>query len=472
MKAYLIKYLSYCITLSLLTFILIPVSAQKVGQGLKFAPQETLMGIPLASTPFSGREMPSSVDLSNRMPPPGNQGEQESCVGWAVAYAVKSYQEKQEGGYSYYSNGRLDPKKVFSPAYIYNQINNGVDGGSYFTDALNLVSQQGVVKWSDMPYNENDYLTRPNSSQKSKAKNYRIDFWRRVNIQDIKEVKAQVNAGYPVLIGAGVDRAFIDGGNKAISYLPYIWRVKGSTVGGHAMTVVGFDDKKNAFKILNSWGQDWGNDGYCWIDYTLFPKVVREGYVMKDAITPETTNDVDLSVLLNIDDDDDQQQVEQQDDFTLISDLLEEYNWYMETDFTTSQVYHNVSDATYGNTMQVHGSLQIPASKGSQYQVVVLFYYNNGYGGKGQPVGSTNGYFMMPDGAAATGTSAYTIPYNGVNVNWSAFIPYSALNCQKGSYDMWGNYQAYTSYIVAEPILFIDNFAVQYGELIAFYVSL
>lgn len=35
----------------------------------------------------------------------------------------------------------------------------------------------------------------------------------------------------------------------------------------HAITLVGWDDSKNAWRIKNSWGTGWGESGYMWIDY-------------------------------------------------------------------------------------------------------------------------------------------------------------------------------------------------------------
>lgn len=35
----------------------------------------------------------------------------------------------------------------------------------------------------------------------------------------------------------------------------------------HAITIMGWDDSKGAWHVLNSWGTDWGEDGYIWIKY-------------------------------------------------------------------------------------------------------------------------------------------------------------------------------------------------------------
>ena len=50
--------------------------------------------------------------------------------------------------------------------------------------------------------------------------------------------------------------------------------------GGHCMCVIGYDDYKEggAFQIMNSWGNDWGNQGVAWIPYNVFEKFVVEAY--------------------------------------------------------------------------------------------------------------------------------------------------------------------------------------------------
>ncbi|OAD21552.1 PKD domain containing protein, partial [Candidatus Thiomargarita nelsonii] len=79
----------------------------------------------LFGAPGEAPTLPPSIDLSSNFPIPGYQGSQGSCVGWATAYALKSFQERVEEGWSLNTTEHL-----FSPAFIYNQINRGEDKGS------------------------------------------------------------------------------------------------------------------------------------------------------------------------------------------------------------------------------------------------------------------------------------------------------------------------------------------------------
>ena len=222
--------------------------------------------------------LPSSADLSVDAPIPGNQGSQGSCVGWAVAYAVKTYQERIERGWPL-----TEDRHVMSPAYVYNQI-KVPGGGAYFVDAFTLLVEQGVSSWEQMPYDPLNDRTQPSSRARAEAANYKIADWgtvlRNTHAVFVKEIKRHLVAGDPVLIGVPV---YPDFDNLSESNPVYDDEV-GPSRGAHAIVIVGYDDRRSAFKIANSWGTDWGIGGYGWIDYAASESLIWMAYVTRDEV--------------------------------------------------------------------------------------------------------------------------------------------------------------------------------------------
>jgi hypothetical protein len=92
-------------------------------------------GVPRAELPRNyslGATLGDSADLSAQLPPVGDQGAQNSCAAWATGYYYKSWSEKQEHA----SWDLNNPWYQYSPSFMYNQINDGVDEGANFYDAL------------------------------------------------------------------------------------------------------------------------------------------------------------------------------------------------------------------------------------------------------------------------------------------------------------------------------------------------
>ncbi|MER9554379.1 C1 family peptidase [Mesorhizobium sp. M0323] len=249
--------------------------AQDKSTGLIFLSDTAYQSIPLASTPVMGA-IPTSADLSAEFPVPGNQKHQSSCVAWAVSYALKSYQENKERRW-----GLNSASNLFSPAFVYNQIkqSSNCEGGSLITDALNLLRRDGVAVLADFPYDDRACSAVPTDAVKQSARPFAIADWRRVNVQDDMEIKTQVSAGFPVVVGIIVDGAFKELRAGQIYTTPNNLRP-----GGHAMVIVGYDDSKVAYKVINSWGTTWADQGFGWINYQTFRSLVREGYVAQDIV--------------------------------------------------------------------------------------------------------------------------------------------------------------------------------------------
>ena len=272
--------------------------------GLKWLPRNEYDSIPLAAVPRRGT-LPPSVDLSPNMPPPGDQGNQGSCVGWAIGYGLKGYQERIERNWD--SNVAAHQ---FSPAFVYNQIHltpdPECDNGSYMTDALNLLSNVGIPPLSVMPYTESDCTLQPTADQYSAAEPFRIAYWRKVNQMDLNEVKSHLAAGRPLPIGIDIYESFAPLGTAGSNAV--YDRIEGAYLGGHAVLACGYDNSTGWVKVLNSWGASWGDGGYFYITYDLWPQVVGEAYFAQDIVdnspldisasaTPPTINAGQSSIL-------------------------------------------------------------------------------------------------------------------------------------------------------------------------------
>jgi hypothetical protein len=147
--------------------------------------QKGAMIIDSLKAPSGALGLPPSVDLgsSPSFPPVGNQASQGSCVAWATGYYIRTFQEALEHGWdlssvrtignwpSYYPDGQLD--HIFSPTWIYNQINGGTDGGASFTAAADLVSSLGASTWQTTPYTVLNATSWPSEAAYREAPLYR-----------------------------------------------------------------------------------------------------------------------------------------------------------------------------------------------------------------------------------------------------------------------------------------------------------
>ena len=233
--------------------------------------------IPLAA----GKSLLESVDLSSQMPPVGNQGAQGSCVGWAVGYYHKTHTEWREQGW----NVAL-PQHQFSPAFIYNQINGGSDGGAYFSDAFKCLTDLGCAPMALMPYSSSNYTSWPSETSYVAAIPYRGESYYYINTSNdagLDLIKTQLNNGYTVVLAIFVYSNFDYIHNYNYTYCAS--ERSGSNRGGHAVTIVGYDDSRitsdgvGAFKLVNSWGTGWGLSGYFWMSY----QAVKDQYLSQRA---------------------------------------------------------------------------------------------------------------------------------------------------------------------------------------------
>lgn len=279
----------------LLLLLLLLVTAQtSFGQddfytGLEFNEEyDTVLAVPMMTT-RSYSAMPKSYSLKQYCPTPKNQGSQGSCVGWASTYAARTILYARKNGWN---SSYSITNNAFSPSYVYNQIKLGYDcsRGSFISSAMNVLKDQGAPKLTDFPYICNKSATY---SDKSKASGYKIKDYHRLSYSDydqnqtVNNVKKALSNGNPVVIGMSIYSSF--------SYAKGVWNgVRDNYRGGHAMTIIGYDDYKygGAFEVMNSWGTGWGNDGFIWVRYSDMYRTCKEYFEMVDfGAAPPKPND-------------------------------------------------------------------------------------------------------------------------------------------------------------------------------------
>ena len=237
--------------------------------------------------------LPPAVDNSARpaFPPIRSQGALASCAAFATTYYQLTYETALARGLN---ASRGEARVLLSPKWTYNFINGGKDEGASLEAAYSVITRHGAPAWAEMPY-DNDCREWASDGavwrQALSARPLRRAVLSGADADSfIANLKAQLVEGR-VLVITTYNRSWVQqtvaddpatagddafAGQKIASYM------KSDHLGGHALTVVGYNDElwvdlngdgrmeaseKGAFKLANSWGtSDW-NRGFRWVSY-------------------------------------------------------------------------------------------------------------------------------------------------------------------------------------------------------------
>lgn len=262
------------------------VEAEKVGALSSEIPQEDFGGV-----------MPSAIDNSTlpSFPTIGNQilG---SCAAWAMGY----YQHSHNNGLvmGWVNNTTTDNSHKCSTKFVYNMINDGVDGGAYFADSLAMLQKHGCVPWNLWPedsnyreWNTNQDHLKIALSRRNQAAQYITSVDTAAGLEQVKQLLAN---GYVLTYGTYITswtyttiKADPSQTSNPLAG-QQVMRYMNGTVDGHGMTIVGYDDnawvdinnnnvvdsgEKGVLKIANSFGTSWKNKGYVFLAYDALKAV-------------------------------------------------------------------------------------------------------------------------------------------------------------------------------------------------------
>jgi hypothetical protein len=220
--------------------------------------------------------LPASFSLNG--PPIIQQGNTGKCGPFSSAYFII-------GMYNGVTGAAQNFDKVGSTDFAYSQYKKlandpcGGEGGVLLfkngtrPGFADILQQYGTCSWNQLPFRETNDCSVITEQMITQAAANKIEGYRRIDKTDYSnptDLKSFLYGGFPLWFGVAVDDGFQNIGTG-------VWKsASGKNHGGHAMTIVGWDDNKQAFKIANSWGSDWADKGYGWVDYTYFAKLLTE----------------------------------------------------------------------------------------------------------------------------------------------------------------------------------------------------
>lgn len=170
-------------------------------------------------------------------------------------------------------------KNGFSSQFLQQIVINNTIGQKTFSmvDVLRGLEQKGTSKQTERVNNtkvsDKDKIT-PNTL-------YRIKSFQRLSNTTIDRFvidcfREKLATQSPVLAVLQLPTAMKDN-----TPTTNVWEAKESTdTFLHSLVIVGYDDARHQFEILNTWGNNWGDQGFAYIEYNTLLRYLRESYCL------------------------------------------------------------------------------------------------------------------------------------------------------------------------------------------------
>ena len=235
----------------------------------------------LLTRSFEG--LPRSSSLQQYCPRAGSQGEYATCTAWATTYAAMTIMEAVRWGWT---DRDVITSEAFAPLFVYAKKKWKDDSDCNW--GIGLYSTLPFLKDVGAPKHRN-YETPCTTTDvprwvEDEAIDHKIVDYLKIfddpyPCQDaekkIRVTKKAIVEKKPVIIAMDVPLSFDDAGE--------VWEgtmKEGEPLGKHSLCVVGYDDDKagGAFLLFNSWGEQWGKDGFTWVRYDDFSRFVNYAF--------------------------------------------------------------------------------------------------------------------------------------------------------------------------------------------------
>ena len=208
--------------------------------------------------PPANLKLASHVDLRGICPPVYNQGQLGSCTSNAIGGLIEFISMKLHFAFM--------PSRLF--IYYNERVLEGtvsVDSGATLRDGMRAVHNQGAPKESFWPYNITQFAVTPPTIAYTNGLKHLFPAYQAVT-QNALHIQSSLFAGNPVVFGFNIYSSFESQtvANTGIVPMP---QPHDQFLGGHAGLIVGYDTTAQHYIVRNSWGVNWGMEGYYYIPF-------------------------------------------------------------------------------------------------------------------------------------------------------------------------------------------------------------